>query len=312
MRIERLAHGIYARGDLDGLDLDLLEATTAAPAATLCLASALTHHGLIDEIPTHHHRDPHPPPPRAASRHPPPRHRTGTAMAHLRNRHLPPRPRHPRPRTRRDHRALRRPAQHHRRLPHRSPARPRHGPQRPADLARQRHGTLPAARPRRRFPPRPTAPDRRPAAAAVNSRHAYTALRRRARTTGRTTQQLLTLYALEGFLRRLVASPHADRFVLKGGMLLTALDLRRPTRALTGVARPSPPPDVRVRRAVRDGRHRIPVPAVSGRSLGGTPATTRPRRDHERGRRQGLGRDPRDRPAVMTAPRQRCQEGRRC
>ena len=38
------------------------------------------------------------------------------------------------------------------------------------------------------------------------------------------------LYALEGFIARLVESDYADRLVLKGGVLLAALDVRRPTR----------------------------------------------------------------------------------
>lgn len=38
------------------------------------------------------------------------------------------------------------------------------------------------------------------------------------------------IYALEGFLARLVESPYADRLILKGGVLLAALDVRRPTR----------------------------------------------------------------------------------
>jgi len=38
------------------------------------------------------------------------------------------------------------------------------------------------------------------------------------------------IYALEGFLARLVVSPYANRLVLKGGVLLAALDVRRPTR----------------------------------------------------------------------------------
>ncbi len=58
----------------------------------------------------------------------------------------------------------------------------------------------------------------------------YRALQRRARADRRATDELLTLYALEGFLVRLAASRHRDTFVLKGGMLLAALDTRRPTR----------------------------------------------------------------------------------
>ena len=42
----------------------------------------------------------------------------------------------------------------------------------------------------------------------------------RARRENRTTQELLTLYVLERWLARLAVSPHADTFVLKGGLLL--------------------------------------------------------------------------------------------
>lgn len=41
---------------------------------------------------------------------------------------------------------------------------------------------------------------------------------------------MLQFYALEGFLARLVQSPHADNLVLKGGALLPAFVPRRPTR----------------------------------------------------------------------------------
>lgn len=58
----------------------------------------------------------------------------------------------------------------------------------------------------------------------------YLALRRLGQQTGRTTAELLQLYALEGFLARLAASGSRDRFVLKDGMLLAAFDARRPTR----------------------------------------------------------------------------------
>ena len=59
---------------------------------------------------------------------------------------------------------------------------------------------------------------------------AYLALRRLAREQGRGTDELLVLYVLERFLYRLSRSEHRDRLVLKGGMLLAALDQRRPTR----------------------------------------------------------------------------------
>jgi Nucleotidyl transferase AbiEii toxin, Type IV TA system len=42
--------------------------------------------------------------------------------------------------------------------------------------------------------------------------------------------ELLQLYVLEGFLGRLVVSPLAEQFVLKGGVLLAAFGERRPTR----------------------------------------------------------------------------------
>jgi hypothetical protein len=58
----------------------------------------------------------------------------------------------------------------------------------------------------------------------------YLDLQNLARRTNRPTDELHQLYALEGFLARLVISPYADRFVLKGGVLLAAYDVRRPTR----------------------------------------------------------------------------------
>jgi hypothetical protein len=59
---------------------------------------------------------------------------------------------------------------------------------------------------------------------------AYAALQRLAREQGRTSQQLFELYVHERFLARLATSSLAQRFVLKGGMLLAVLDVRRPTR----------------------------------------------------------------------------------
>jgi predicted nucleotidyltransferase component of viral defense system len=58
----------------------------------------------------------------------------------------------------------------------------------------------------------------------------YLALQRLARSQGRPTDELLQLYMLECFLRRLSRSPYRDRLVLKGGLLLAAFDLRRATR----------------------------------------------------------------------------------
>jgi predicted nucleotidyltransferase component of viral defense system len=58
----------------------------------------------------------------------------------------------------------------------------------------------------------------------------YLDLQRKARQTGRPTDELIQLYALECFLDRLTRSAFADNLVLKGGVLLAALDARRPTR----------------------------------------------------------------------------------
>lgn len=63
-------------------------------------------------------------------------------------------------------------------------------------------------------------------------RRRYLDLQAVARRDKRDTQELLTMYALEGLLARLAQSEHADQLVLKGGMLLAAFDQRRPTRDL--------------------------------------------------------------------------------
>lgn len=59
---------------------------------------------------------------------------------------------------------------------------------------------------------------------------AYLDLQNQARRSTRTTEELLQLYILEGFLARLSASSHVSSFVLKGGVLLAAFGARRPTR----------------------------------------------------------------------------------
>jgi hypothetical protein len=77
---------------------------------------------------------------------------------------------------------------------------------------------------------------KRPTRASEAGR-AYLDLQNRARAERRGTQQLLTLYVVERWLARLSASPHADKFVIKGGMLLAAYDARRPTADLDALAR---------------------------------------------------------------------------
>ena len=69
-------------------------------------------------------------------------------------------------------------------------------------------------------------------ASEETGRARYFALQRLARQQGRDTQELLTLYALEGLLARLAASDHREQLVVKGGMLLAAFAQRRPTRDL--------------------------------------------------------------------------------
>jgi hypothetical protein len=65
---------------------------------------------------------------------------------------------------------------------------------------------------------------------ATQDGRAYLDLRQKAREERRPVDELLQLYVLEGYLTRLVASPRADQFVLKGGILLASFGERRPTR----------------------------------------------------------------------------------
>ncbi len=67
-----------------------------------------------------------------------------------------------------------------------------------------------------------------PTRATVEGR-AYLELRAIAKTAGRASEEYLRLYALEGFLLRLAVSANSEDFVLKGGALLAAYQLRRPT-----------------------------------------------------------------------------------
>ena len=59
---------------------------------------------------------------------------------------------------------------------------------------------------------------------------AYLSLRRLAMQQGDQTDHYFSLYALEGFLARLMISDFFNQFVLKGGFLLSAYGIRRPTR----------------------------------------------------------------------------------
>ena len=57
----------------------------------------------------------------------------------------------------------------------------------------------------------------------------YAALHRHARASGRAVSETVILYAMEAFLSRLAQTIYKDDFVLKGGVLLAAYRLRRPT-----------------------------------------------------------------------------------
>lgn len=66
---------------------------------------------------------------------------------------------------------------------------------------------------------------------AQRGREVYRALQALARTDyGGNTGALLVVYAVEGFLRRLAASPYAANMTLKGGMLMAATSARRMTK----------------------------------------------------------------------------------
>jgi predicted transcriptional regulator of viral defense system len=52
--LEVLSRGLYRRANASLVDTDLIEIAHRAPAATLCLTSALVRHGLSDAIPAAH------------------------------------------------------------------------------------------------------------------------------------------------------------------------------------------------------------------------------------------------------------------
>jgi len=75
---------------------------------------------------------------------------------------------------------------------------------------------------------------------ATTSGRVYLDLQKLARQEQRPTDELLQLYALEGFLNRLSKSKHSKQLVLKGGVLLAVFGVRRPTRDIDfqGIALP--------------------------------------------------------------------------
>lgn len=72
---------------------------------------------------------------------------------------------------------------------------------------------------------------------ATSDGRAYLDLQSMARKTGRSTEDLMRLYALEGLLARLSISQYSTHLVLKGGVLLAAYGTRRATRDIDLQAR---------------------------------------------------------------------------
>ena len=103
------------------------------------------------------------------------------------------------------------------------PTRPAGNPERTANLAVARNAVRSVC-----FTSQGGIIEQRPTRSTVGGR-AYLDLRKRAKADRRITAEYLKLYALEGFLLRLAQSEHRPRFVLKGGVLLAAYQLRRPT-----------------------------------------------------------------------------------
>ncbi|MBO0823474.1 MAG: nucleotidyl transferase AbiEii/AbiGii toxin family protein [Actinobacteria bacterium] len=95
---------------------------------------------------------------------------------------------------------------------------------------------------------------------ATASGRAFLELQRRARLDARTTAEYLRLYALEGFLLRLAHSPDKSRLILKGGVLLAAYDLRRPTADID-IAALRAPGDVAAIRQLIIGVASVVLPA---------------------------------------------------
>jgi hypothetical protein len=62
------------------------------------------------------------------------------------------------------------------------------------------------------------------------SADAFLAIQQHSRRNRLDVQEQMTLYTLEGLLARIAASPFREDFVLKGGVLLAAFSLRRPTK----------------------------------------------------------------------------------
>lgn len=64
----------------------------------------------------------------------------------------------------------------------------------------------------------------------ANGESRFVHIQNQARADGQNVSDLARLYTLEGMLARIAASVYVNDFVLKGGVLLAAFVLRRPTK----------------------------------------------------------------------------------
>ena len=111
----------------------------------------------------------------------------------------------------------------------------------------------------------------------MDAAQVYPALQKVARQRGRSTEEILTLYGLERVLARLQRTSYAEDFVLKGGVLLAAYALRRPTRDADMQAVGFPLDEQHLRAVLEAGadppsRGRLTtVPTLSARRQGTSP-----------------------------------------
>ncbi|MGH9477331.1 MAG: nucleotidyl transferase AbiEii/AbiGii toxin family protein [Terriglobales bacterium] len=123
----------------------------------------------------------------------------------------------------------------------------------------------------------------------MNARNTGASARQRllnqARATGRPFQELLQYFAMERFLYRLAQSPYAERFVLKGALLLTAwrAPQSRPTVDIDLAGRMSNAPEA-VRAAIREI---IAVPVVDD-GVRFSPSTVETRKIREDAEYEGV------------------------
>lgn len=239
-QILALGGGVYRWADAPPADDDLVEIAERVPRATLCLETALARHGLIDAIPAAIDIAVPRGSTRPALRAPCRLHQFDARTFDLERELLDVGARRPlglytaersiidaiRLRHRGRQRsgvagsaALAEPVRGEPGPAHRA------GPVVPARRARSAPGSGGAA---------VTAPSR-----ATIAGQAYLDLRRKARQDRRPVDELIQLYVLESFLARLAQTPFAERFVLKGGMLLAALR-GAPPHPATSTYRPAP------------------------------------------------------------------------